>query len=113
MSNEMQKLAEEVAACLAMPDWQDDLITREIGTAHDRVEALRRLATVTVDVGRAVGIVSEKLTAYDALLTCVREFESAFREGVEQDLPINGGDAVEWISQHWPMFRDALAKVRP
>ena len=53
------------------------------------------------------------IKAAPALLACVEGFVAAFGNEVEHDLPINGADAVNWISGAMLEFRVALAQAAP
>ena len=53
----------------------------------------------------------ERLNALppDPLHTLLVEFDSRFGDSVQEDLEIDGGDAVEWISQFAPQVREVLS----
>jgi hypothetical protein len=43
---------------------------------------------------------------------CIASFVRRFGVAVECDEEINGGDAVDWIAENMPEFRNALKKAR-
>lgn len=51
------------------------------------------------------------MAAAPDLYACVRGFVEAWGKEVENDLPMNGGDVVEWVSGAMLEFKAALAKA--
>ena len=51
------------------------------------------------------------MAAAPDLYECVRGFVEAWGKEVEKDLPMNGGDVVDWVSGAMLEFRVALAKA--
>jgi hypothetical protein len=52
------------------------------------------------------------ITASPDMFDCVASFVRRFGVAVECDEEINGGDAVDWIAENMPEFRNALKKAR-
>ena len=50
---------------------------------------------------------------FEQLTVVVRSFIDAFGAAVDNGDPISGTDAVDWIVQHLPEFRAAVAPFRP
>jgi hypothetical protein len=46
------------------------------------------------------------------MFECVSSFVRRFGVAIECNEEINGGDAVDWISENMPEFRTALKKAR-
>jgi hypothetical protein len=64
MSNNesMELIAIEAAGSVALGNWEDDLVTREIGTAESVEEAIQRLEQIKKDCDSALQVVKEYLT---------------------------------------------------
>jgi hypothetical protein len=55
---------------------------------------------------------SNLLAASPEMYECIASFVRRFGVAVECDEEINGGDAVDWIGENMPEFRNALKKAR-
>jgi hypothetical protein len=55
---------------------------------------------------------AHQIAASPELLACVQAFVRRFGAAVECDEEINGADAVDWISENMPEFKNALKKAR-
>jgi hypothetical protein len=53
-----------------------------------------------------------QMAASPEMFDCVASFVRQFGAAVKCDEDINGGDAVDWIGQNMPEFRNALKKAR-
>ena len=46
------------------------------------------------------------------LRACVNKFVQRWAYELERDMPVVGSDAVEWLGEVYPEFRDALSEAK-
>ncbi len=59
--NTPKRLAQEVAVRIGFDHWEDDLVTREIGSAEDLNTAAQRLVTILQDANTGLKLILAEL----------------------------------------------------